>query len=531
MQAHLRSANDSAIARKMVSWFATRDDAYISIIFCICLLMHFTLSLVGWENTLCDRHGFRQTQTALTTYYVLQEGPRIDYSTPVLGKPWSIPMEFPLYEWIVAAVARISKMALDQAGRFVSLLFFYLSLPLVFFVSGEFLAQRKHKLVLLCLLLASPLYIFWSRAFLIESVALFSGLLFLTSAVRWAKRPGPMTLLAAWGFGAISGITKITTFAAFLLPILFLLARYWLRRFPRHVFSFSGSIPFISHCFMLFIVPFAASACWIVYTDSMKSLNPIAAHNLTAYAYRFWNIGTINQFLSIGTWLSIWNMASEGIAKYWFTPLYAALFIVARKYRIISLLLLFSFWWAPFIFTNLYFMHDYYYYANLFFLVLSMGFLIVSLLETDRGKTVTQFIALPLFLFVMYRTYLLGYYPIQKKNVVSHQPLARAIQTYTDPQGILLIYGLDWSSVVPYYSQRRALMDRDDLPFTHVVFQRALKELGSETISAMVLSGNKRYDRDFINDRIQNLALWPTPVFSDQTVDLYITRQRHERAL
>jgi hypothetical protein len=56
-----------------------------------------------WFSTLnqplIDRHEFRQTQTALSALF-MQPGLEglLNYETPVLGAPWSIPFEFPLFQ-------------------------------------------------------------------------------------------------------------------------------------------------------------------------------------------------------------------------------------------------------------------------------------------------------------------------------------------------------------------------------------------------------------------------------------------------
>ena len=56
------------------------------------------------------------------------EGLRLDYITPVLGPPWSIPFEFPLYQWLAGGFHALTGYPLDQSGRLVSLVFFYLCL-------------------------------------------------------------------------------------------------------------------------------------------------------------------------------------------------------------------------------------------------------------------------------------------------------------------------------------------------------------------------------------------------------------------
>ena len=53
----------------------------------ICLVIHFIFSMVGWNNSILDHHGFRQSQTAITSYYFIKDGFRLAYETPVLGAP------------------------------------------------------------------------------------------------------------------------------------------------------------------------------------------------------------------------------------------------------------------------------------------------------------------------------------------------------------------------------------------------------------------------------------------------------------
>src|SRR5262245_5390007 len=58
---------------------------------------------LGFGRPIFEQHGFRQTQTALSTYWILQGGPWIAYETPVLGAPWALPFEFPTYQLAAAA--------------------------------------------------------------------------------------------------------------------------------------------------------------------------------------------------------------------------------------------------------------------------------------------------------------------------------------------------------------------------------------------------------------------------------------------
>jgi hypothetical protein len=72
---------------------------------------------------LLDAHSFRQTQTALTSYWFMKEGFRLAYQTPVGGAPWTIPYEFPIYQAVVTGLSGATGLELGAAGRLASFLF------------------------------------------------------------------------------------------------------------------------------------------------------------------------------------------------------------------------------------------------------------------------------------------------------------------------------------------------------------------------------------------------------------------------
>lgn len=150
----------------------------LAILFGVCLIYTIRTASIGWDHTINDRHSFRQSQTATTAYYMVNNPFKLAYETPILGKPWSIPMEFPIYQWIVARIVGILGMPLDQAGRLVSLLFFLSTTIPLFCLLRTAGVSSGYSWLPLTLFVVSPFYIFWSRTFMIESSALFfNGLL------------------------------------------------------------------------------------------------------------------------------------------------------------------------------------------------------------------------------------------------------------------------------------------------------------------------------------------------------------------
>src|SRR5215213_5177977 len=79
-------------------------------------------------NPILDAFGFRQTQTAISVYSILHDHVFLDYLTPVLGAPWALPFEAPVYHGIVALLAYLSGLDLDASGRIVSVAFFFVVL-------------------------------------------------------------------------------------------------------------------------------------------------------------------------------------------------------------------------------------------------------------------------------------------------------------------------------------------------------------------------------------------------------------------
>ena len=72
------------------------------LLFAVMLGLTLWFTTRSWDASIRDRHEFRQHQTALSTYWMRETGYKLDYETPLFGPPWSVPMEFPVYQWITA---------------------------------------------------------------------------------------------------------------------------------------------------------------------------------------------------------------------------------------------------------------------------------------------------------------------------------------------------------------------------------------------------------------------------------------------
>ena len=80
------------------------------------------------ETPISGSYTFRNTQTAWGIRSVAN-GALSPFSieTPVLGPPWKIPFEFPLYQMIAGLLSRVTGYSTVLSGRLTSLTFFIMA--------------------------------------------------------------------------------------------------------------------------------------------------------------------------------------------------------------------------------------------------------------------------------------------------------------------------------------------------------------------------------------------------------------------
>lgn len=449
---------------------------------------------VGFRNTILDYHGFRQTQTAISSYYTIKEGYRLAYETPVLGKPWSIPFEFPLYQWIVAFLSQASNIKLEQSGRLVSMIFFYLSLLAIFHILRSLSIEREYCCISIVMMLCCPVYIFWSRTFMIESLAVFLSLIYLLCFMKFYKNRKIHLFVIGALFGGLAAAVKITTLIVVTVPIIAILSNDWLSLLQGLLRKNSNnpSLNRFQNEFkyaMLLVVPYLMGLMWTRFADFHKSLNPLARDFITSTHLIEWNFGTWSQKLSLDCWEKI--MVGDvihgiGYPAILIIPLFV--FITSSYYICAVIFSLIAYLSGPIIFTNLYYTHRYYCYANSLFLILAISLSIIALIKTNKMKKFALYGLIPFCIITMIYSYLSHYYMIQSPtNGISRPPVeCLLIRAVTAPDDVVLIYGEDWNPTIPFYAERRAVMNRSNLPLSDPRFQESIRTTGKERISVMV---------------------------------------------
>jgi hypothetical protein len=434
------------------------------ILFIISVVYVLVVASVGWNCMLSPLYAFRQTQTALSVSYLLKGGPWVAYQTPVLGPPWSIPFEFPLYQWMVALVVKSGLFAIDQAGKFVSELSFFFSLYPLFKILGFLNVSPRQRYIVLTLFCLSPQYLFWSRSFLIEATALslslyFLWLVFLCREQLESKRSKPLLLAAVALIGSLAGVVKVTTFFSFMAAACLVLALFAVKAYRSHGVDKDATLRLCLVLGTAVVVPVLAVLAWTSYSDSLKLLNPLAA-GYTSAGLKAWNFGTLEQKLSLKTWQTFYSRTlSDLIGNSSLAAMLAAALLLCSKERIaVSLACLGLFLLTLVTFTNLQYVHPYYSYANGVFFLVAAGVVVTDLME--RRTAFTRGIGaalLILMLFFCVQGYFDSFWKLQKVDF-DFSEIKAAVNAHSREEDVFIVFGNDWSSEIPYHIGRRAAM-------------------------------------------------------------------------
>lgn len=425
------------------------------------LILGLGVLAMRWRLPLLGMHSMRQTHTAMTAYWLMRGSPWFAYETPVLGAPWSLPLEFPFYQLLVASLAEWTGLPLDSIGRLVSYLFVVLTIIPVRMLARAWKLDDNYVRVFAILLLASPIYLFWGTAFLIETFVVFFCFWFLAE-VEVATRSSHWTALAlSILFGAVAALGKIMTFVPFACLAGLILLNDLVKRFRRH----ESLWPPILIGGAITAIPFTLFEIWTRFADSQKQRNPIAIHMLSSLpATHRWYLGTWGQVFSVDMLETLLRAATDTLGVL-AVPIVIASVALAIFYRIVDrrgaiiLSAALGAFLLPFVlFANAHIVHTYYNAGNAIFLICALAIPIGRLFSTGHRQAGWNLLALTV------ASQLLWFRVFYVRDIRDplDRPLlaiAQAVNTKTDPDGVIVIYGQDFSPVIPYYAQRRALME------------------------------------------------------------------------
>lgn len=437
---------------------------------------------IGISNPLRElEHGFRQCQTAISTYWLLKDGFKLDYETPILGPDWRLPIEFASFQYSTALVIKLFDFPLDITGRLVSIFYFYAAVLLLFFILKELKLDIGFILLALSCVLINPNYCFWPRAYLYESTALCLSLGFVLFSLKYFNSNSILNFIITVLFGIVAAPTKITTF---LIYLAFIFCLFVLKAFKKEFENKKKSF-FIS-VFLMLVIPIIASSAWNNYADSFK-LNHLIASNLSTQSHvKEWVFWNFRDRFSFETWNKI-IPESMFIVKLF--PL--LLFLFNLKYWKQALLCI-GFWLlGPLLFTRLYYVHAYYNTANGFFLGLFIAFILYSLLESD--KRILQIASVLLFCVITYLYQQKFDFYFSKSLQTDYDDIfftAENIKKLVKEDETFIIYHADWNAELPYYSQRKAIMIPGWFNNNEENLKELVKRCGKTKIAGIAVLGD-----------------------------------------
>ena len=500
---------------------------YLTGVFCAALAVQFYCTTLNWKAGFMPHHEFRQAQTAIVSYYIDQQNNfSLFYETPIVGKPWvSILLEVPVYEWSVVVVSRITGLPHIMAARTVTLACFYLALPARYLLLGRLGLPRPRRLLVLALILTCPVYIFYSRAFLMDSMEMMFCAWFLVAFVRTIDERRWIWLALAIVTGLAASLIKSIFFAVWLPPAV----AYGAWQLWRDLRARSGWRPPL-HTILwgaATILPgYLALRWWVHVTDGVKTAHAGTAIFTSASVARgTW--GLLDPFarFSPKIWSILLDRWREAIAAPWiiFLFLAAGLVLFSRQRKWI---LSFAgvFFLAQFMFPNAYAYQDYYYYACAVFLMVALGYVLIGLLDSRVPKWCSWGI-LFVPLAAQLHTYWNSYRPDQVLKSDGGFNYTDALRKLAPKNSVIIVAGADWAAMIPLYTQRKALMIRNGLEYDAAYLHRAFEDLAGENVSALLLLGPLRSNRALLNlvaDRFNMDSSSPT--FSQGETDVYFAR-------
>lgn len=215
------------------------------------------------------------------------------------GAPWTIPFEAPVYQLSVVAVDAILPLGLDAVGRITSFPYLISAVAVGMVLLSDLLpGNRFVGLAFATLMFASPQYMFWGRTFLVETCAIFFGVLLLLGTVRYYRRGSVIWLAVLVVVSMLCALSKSTTWPAFaaaagLFWVGQLAADKWSIRWGRSALLVGAAASTL-----------LITVLWNNYADSLKVQSPFGAQ-LSSANLSGWNFGNLADRTGTELWFNI----------------------------------------------------------------------------------------------------------------------------------------------------------------------------------------------------------------------------------
>lgn len=406
-------------------------------------------------HPLVEAHDFRQTQTAFPARIFHEEGIDLLHpSVPVLGEPFVIPFEFPLFQALASFVMDVG-IDEDAALRLTGAACFLVAALLLYGLVRR-IAGRVSALAALVAFAFSPFALVWSRTSMIEYLATAGAVGYTWALIEWRETRRPLPVGLALAAGLVTMLVKPTTAVFWILPGLAYRPSGRSRgsHSPRRIHLATAAIV---------AVPVVAAVLWTRHADSVKEANESTAA-LSSSELGEWSFGTIGHRTDIAIWRFLGEQTTEVLLGFGVLLLPVALFAAVRStQRGFWLGIVVAAFGPPLVFTSLYFFHDYYLAAvsPAFAALVGLGAGYVLARLPRRAPVVAAAAAVGLLAVVAVLVHSRGYWLRiydAEHDPSGVMPVAREVETHTRPDDVVAMVGYDWSPSILYYARRRGHM-------------------------------------------------------------------------
>jgi len=495
-------------------------------LFVAALLTHAWLVFFNLHMPFLAGHEFRQSQTALITYYIDKDNNFSPfYEQPIFGKPWvSFILEFPLYQWTVVGVSRATGWPHFLSARIISISCFYATLPALFLLLGRLGFEWRRRLLALAFVLLCPGYIFYTRAFLIDPMALMFSVWFVAGFVKTMDERRYTWLTFTIIAGVCGALVKSVVFAVWTIPA----ACYGAWLLWRSVRSGQGWKPPIQTALWgasTVVLSLGLLKWWVAATDVLKESNPSTTiFTAKALSEGNWGLFGFSGLFSRELWTTQAERWSEVMMNPWVLfALVAVAVVFLSRYRWKILALTALFFLPQCLFPYAYAYQDYYFYSCAAFMMGALGIAAVGLWDSRLPRWLALG-AIVAVLGVQVKNYWRCYRPQQASISMGRHAFTDNIRDITPANDVIIIAGYDWAAMIPYYSERRALMIRYGMENDLSYLEKAYQTLEDETVHTLIVGPLVRTNQRFIDYTVRMFDLDPVPVFSNSWGDVYVSR-------
>lgn len=453
-------------------------------------------------------HSFRQTQTAIVVQNYFRDGwSLLNYQVPVLGYPYSIIFECPIYQTIVYFFMLLFRQTnIDYCGRLISLLIFYLSAWMLKKMM-DLIMDQKYSFYVFAVYLLLPFNIYWSTAVLIDYLSVLFALIYMYGLYGWLKTDRGYAYFISILFGSLGYLLKVTTMFPFVFFLAFLIVEYFIKQILQNqqhitleaiILYIKNNIFKLMGLLILCCLPVFLGYLWTHYADFMKS-GSIYTDWATSEHLASWNYGTLKQKTDLNNWKVILERllgVSGGIYIVAFT---VAVYIknCSKKFGYIILSGTISIILTIFLLFNLYYVHDYYIIAIIPFICIFQGIILCEIVQVLRPeRKLGNILIYAIGIALIYAQINSNRVYLDNLSSKENNSVGLYINKITDESERVFIEGDDWSPVTMYYAERKGFMLKFQEWMTEELFDNIIRRDNYTTLVA----NNLNNVSDFFNN-------------------------------